>query len=84
MIIKLNTGENNWAYFESNEIYIDKMLYQNLYSNDVIWILQDGTELMENKEIKYIRLVYETGIKSIATNRIGFFLNNEGKTIDRI
>jgi hypothetical protein len=84
MILKLCTGINQWGYFESDEIFIEKVLANNLFDNDVKWILQEGTEQQKNKEVNYIHLIYETGSKRIATNRVGYLLNNEGKTVDKI
>ena len=83
MILKIKVDNTTWCYLEGMEIYVQEILWKNLHDNTVQWFF-DKSEDDENEKIKYINIIDSKNGKVIATNKVCFLLNENGKTIERI
>lgn len=86
MILKVMYGQNtggNWAYFDAEKFYHIQVKTVDV-GLDVEWILLPQTDIQKEENITLV-IYYHNGLRhEVATNRVVWILNNEGKTIDRI
>jgi hypothetical protein len=92
MIVKIKNGKGTcWRFVEANSIDVRKIFWhdRDLYSQNVEYILQPDIKRSEGKEepgyeLTFLTMLHREEVTMIATDRDGYILNNEGKTIDRI
>ena len=90
MIVKIeNKDKNGYSYYEAEEIEYSCLKQEEIISqkfDNIDWLV-DSEQREESKLLCVLIWVwnnYRSDIRLIATSRMTYIMNNNGKTIDRL